>query len=313
MFVNFLIALNCVTPMFLTLCVGILLRASKIVPEEAFHHLSQISFHAFLPCLMFSNLYSADLSGTGHASIFVYLQAWVVVWFLLCTAVCNKLEPDLRRRGAYIQSGYRTNIAVVGVSLAQSMMGSSGVALMSMAVGLVVPTYNTLAVITLESCRGRRADPVHILKSILRNPLIIGCALGGLCLGLHIPLPGSVVKAVSSVGNAGSVTTLVALGASLKLGGMRHNLAAIVRCSAVRLVLAPLCALVPAILLGFRGDALGVVLVCIASPVASTAYPMALAYDSDHEFTAQMVVTTSLICTLTLFLWIFALKQLGLV
>lgn len=65
MFDNFIIALNCVTPMFLTLCVGILLRASKIVPEEAFHHLSQISFHAFLPCLMFSNLYSADLSGHG--------------------------------------------------------------------------------------------------------------------------------------------------------------------------------------------------------------------------------------------------------
>ena len=55
------------------------------------------------------------------------------------------------------------------------------------------------------------------------------------------------------------------------------------------------------------------VLVCIASPVASTAYPMALAYASDHEFTAQLVVTTSLICTLTLFLWIFALKQLWLV
>ena len=162
-------------------------------------------------------------------------------------------------------------------------------------------------------------DTANFLNTKRRRWLAAGgaalalCALGGLCLGLHIPLPGSVVKAVSSVGNAGSVTTLVALGASLKLGGMQHNLAAIVRCSFVRLVLAPLCALVPAILLGFRGDALGVVLVCIASPVASTAYPMALAYDSDHEFTAQMVVTTSLICTLTLFLWIFALKQLGLV
>ncbi|MEI3141021.1 MAG: AEC family transporter [Lawsonibacter sp.] len=142
---------------------------------------------------------------------------------------------------------------MVGVSLAQSMMGNNGVALMSMAVGLVVPTYNTLAVITLESCRASGPDPVHLVKSILRNPLIIGCALGGLCLGLHIPLPGSVVKAVSSVGNAGSVTTLVALGASLKLGGMQHNLAAIVRCSFVRLVLAPLCALVPAILLGLGG------------------------------------------------------------
>lgn len=313
MFENFLIALNCVTPLFLTLCVGILLRASKIVPEEAFHHLSQISFHAFLPCLMFSNLYSADLAGMAHAMIFVYLLAWVIGWFLLCSAVCAKTEPDLRRRGAYIQSGYRTNIAVVGVSLAQSMMGNNGVALMSMAVGLVVPTYNTLAVITLESCRGKRADPAHIVKSILHNPLIIGCALGGLCLGLHITLPSPIIKAVSNVGNAGSVTTLVALGASLKLGGMQRNLAAIVRCSFIRLVLAPLCALVPAALLGFRGDALGVVLVCIASPVAATAYPMAMAYDSDYEFTAQIVVTTSLICSLTLFLWIFALKQMGLV
>lgn len=112
-----------------------------------------------------------------------------MVWFLLCTAVCNKLEPDLRRRGAYIQSGYRTNIAVVGVSLAQSMMGNNGVALMSMAVGLVVPTYNTLAVITLESCRGKRPDPVHLVKSILRNPLIIGCALGGCAWGCTSPCP----------------------------------------------------------------------------------------------------------------------------
>lgn len=313
MFTNFIIALSCVTPMFLILCVGILLRMSSLVPEEAFHHLSQISFHAFLPCLMFSNLYHADLSGTTGGSIFIYLVAWVIVWFLLCTAVCSRLEPDLRRRGAYIQSTYRTNIAVVGVSLAQSMMSSGGVALMSMAVGLIVPTYNTLAVITLESCRGQKPDLVHTLKSIVRNPLIIGCALGGLCLGLHIHLPAPVVQAVSNVGSAGSVTTLVALGASLQFRGMKENRAAILRCSFVRLFLAPLCALTPAILLGFRGDALGVVLVCIASPVASTAYPMALAYDSDHEFTAQMVVITSLLCSLTLFLWIFALKQLGLV
>ena len=38
---------------------------------------------------------------------------------------------------------------------------------------------------------------------------------------------------------------------------------------------------------------------------------MALACDSDHELTAQLVVTTSLLCSLTLFLWIFLFKQIG--
>ena len=64
--------------------------------------------------------------------------------------------------------------------------------------------------------------------------------------------------------------------------------------------------------MGFRGGALGTVLVCIASPTASTSYPMALACDSDHQLTAQLIVTTSLLCSLTLFLWIFLLKQLAL-
>lgn len=97
MFDNFIIALNCVTPMFLTLCVGILLRASKIVPEEAFHHLSQISFHAFLPCLMFSNLYSATCPArTTPPSLSIWWPGWwsgsccvppcAISWSLICAA-----------------------------------------------------------------------------------------------------------------------------------------------------------------------------------------------------------------------------------
>ena len=49
-----------------------------------------------------------------------------------------------------------------------------------------------------------------------------------------------------------------------------------------------------------------------ASPIASSTYPMALVYDSDHDLTGQLVITTSLFCCFTLFLWIFLCKQLGL-
>lgn len=53
---NFLIAVRCVTPMFLVLCVGLLLRRAHIVPDDTFHHLSTISFRALLPCLLFYNV-----------------------------------------------------------------------------------------------------------------------------------------------------------------------------------------------------------------------------------------------------------------
>ena len=154
-------------------------------------------------------------------------------------------------------------------------------------------------------------DPKKTLSGILRNPLIIGCFLGILCLLSGLCLPSPVEQAVKNLGNAGSVTTLLALGASFEFSGVAKNRKAIIRCTLHRLVTAPLLAFAAAILLGFRGDALGVILVCLASPTASTAYPMALSCDSDHELTAQLVVITSLLCSFTLFCWIFFLKQLG--
>ena len=80
----------------------------------------------------------------------------------------------------------------------------------------------------------------------------------------------------------------------------------------LRLVIAPLAAVLGAVAIGLRGNELGIVLLCAAPSLATTSFPMALARDSDHELTGQIVVTTSLFCCVTLFLWIFVLKQLGL-
>ncbi|MGI5963798.1 MAG: AEC family transporter [Lawsonibacter sp.] len=309
---NFIVSINCVIPMFLTLCVGLLIRRSEMVPEEMFHHLSTLSFQVLLPCLVFSNIYSTDLSTAANPVLLGYLTGWVVLWFLGSFAYYSLREPDPKRRGAYIQNSFRTNIAVIGVSLAQVMMPPSGVALLSMAISIIVPIYNIMAVVTLETCRGKRINIKKTLGNIARNHLIIACLLGILCLLLHIHLPSAVERAITSLGNAGSVTTLIALGASFQFGNVGKNLRPIIFCTLTRLVIAPMCALLPAILLGFRGDCLGTILVCIATPTASTSYPMALACDSDHELTAQLVVITSLLCSFTLFLWIFSFKQLGL-
>lgn len=309
---NLIISINCVIPMFLTLCTGMLVRRSRIVPETMFHQLSTLSFHALLPCLLFYNVYSADLSHDAQPRLILFLLLWTVLWFGLNFLLYTFAEPDSRRRGAYIQNAFRSNIAVVGVSLAQSMLGQSSMATVAMAVSTLVPLYNILAVITLETCRGGGINVKKTVLGIIRNPLILACVLGFVCLGLRIRLPGSVERTVSNLGSAGSVTTLIALGGSFQFSGVGKNRGRLILCTLIRLVVTPLLALAAAFFLGFRSEALGIILICTASPMASTSYPMALACDSDHELTGQIVVTTSLFCSLTMFLWIFLLKQSGL-
>ena len=129
---------------------------------------------------------------------------------------------------------------------------------------------------------------------------------------LEIPLPAPVLKALSQIGTAGTVMTLISLGANFRFSGVRRNLKKVVTANVLRLVIAPLAALTAAVALGFRGGDLGIILLCTAPALAGSCYPMALACDSDHELTGQIVVTTSFLCCLTLFVWIFLLKQVGL-
>lgn len=308
---NFIVAVSCVTPMFLILCLGMAVRCLRMVPEDMIRYLSLLSFRALLPFNLFYSVYSADLKTALDPRLLAFLVIWTLVWWGGSYLACALRVPDPRRRGALIQNSYRSNIAVIGVALAQSMMGQTGMALMALAISVVVPTYNILAVVTLETCRGGEVDIRHTVRGILTNPLIVGCFLGLLTLLTGFRLPAPVEQACSSIGSAGSVMTLVALGASFQFSGVGKNLRVLVRCNLVRLILAPGIALAAAWPLGLRGNSLGVIMVCMGAPTASTSYPMAIACDSDYELTGQAVVTTSFFCCFTMFLWIFLLKQVG--
>ena len=308
---NLIIAINCVLPVFIVICTGALIRHSGRVPPEVFPKLSTIAFHYLLPCMLFNSIYQTDLSISFDPALIGYLMIFTLLWFGVGFVSCWFLVPDHRARGAFIQSFYRSNIAIVGISMADSMTGSEGVAAISMVIATLIPVYNILAVITLEVCRGGKVELRPTLVGIAKNPLIISCLSGLAVLLLGIKLPGSVEKAVGQLGTAGSVMTLLALGASFQLNGVRENIKRVATANLIRLVIAPGIAVSVAYMLGFRGVALGTILLTTAPSLASTSYPMAIARDSDHEFTCQIVVTTSFLCCFTMFLWIFFLKQFG--
>lgn len=309
---NLLIAVNCVLPAFLIICAGALVRRAGIIPEETFPQLSSLAFHALLPCLLFHSIFTTDIGEAFHPPLILCLVLFVLGWFLLSFFLLRKLVPNHRTQGAFIQAAFRSNIAIVGVSMADAMMGSAGVAGMSIAMAFLVPLYNILAVITLETCRGGTIQLRPTLLGILKNPLILSSGLGVLFLLAKIPIPGSVLTAIDRLGDAGSVMAMFALGAGLRLQGLRDNRNKLIAANFLRLIIAPAAGLTVAILCGFRGNDLGVALLCLAPSLATTAHPMAIVRDSDHELTGQIVVTSSFFCCITLFLWIFILKQIGL-
>ena len=309
---NLIISLNCVTPIFIYMAVGYYAYRMGFVPDAVYSHISRLAFNIMLPFTLFNSIYAADLGGAFSLPLLGFLLAVTILLFLGGTAVLFRLEPNGRRRGLYIQNLYRGNLAIIGISIAQSLMGAEGVASMGIVVTCLVALYNALAVIALELCRGSQVQPRQLLSSMAKNPLIIGCLAGILCVALGIRFPSSMETAISGLGATGSIVTMVALGATFRFTELKNNALLLTKLTAVRLVVMPAIIVGAALALGFRGNDLAIITLCGACPIATSVYPMALVYDSDAELSGQLVITTSLFCCFTLFLWIFAGKQLGL-
>lgn len=210
-----------------------------------------------------------------------------------------------------IQAIYRSNFVILGLPIAANLFGGEKLTTTAVAVTIVVPLFNVLAVVVLEIFRGGKPDPVKILKGIARNPLIIGAVLGILTVVFQIQLPQLAEDVIDQLKDVATPLALVTLGMSLNLKEMGAEKRNLIICVLGRLVIVPGIALTCAALLGIRGVAFVTLLAVFASPCAVSSFTMAEQMDSDAELAANAVVLSSAFACVTMFLWIFLFKSLG--
>ena len=141
---------------------------------------------------------------------------------------------------------------------------------------------------------------------------MLGALAGILALAVHLRLPAVVESAVRSVANAATPLALVLMGASLDFSKLRSSVRNLSICVVSRLIVNPALLVALAAALGFRGVALGIILLVFAAPVAVNSYTMALQMDGDANLAGGIVLLTTALSCFTLFLWIWLLKSLGL-
>ena len=80
----------------------------------------------------------------------------------------------------------------------------------------------------------------------------------------------------------------------------------------IKLVLSPLFFLVLGYLIGLRDVELFLVVAVFATPIASSAYPMAASMGGDSELAGQFVFLSTVLSVATLFGFICVMRMLGL-
>lgn len=309
---NIRISLNTVLPMFLMIGVGCLVKQRRMLSAGAVREANSLCFKLFMSVLLFQNIYTSDLGASFHAPLLALCLGGILAEFLLGLLVIPRIEPSNPARGVMLQGFFRTNTVLLGIPIATSLFGADRVGQVSVIVAFAVPVINILAVIALELYRGGKPNVRKILRGVVTNPLVLGAAAGMAVVLTGLRLPTVVESAVSGIARAATPLALVLMGASLDFSRFKTSVRNLTICVLERLVVMPAVFIAIAVFMGFRDVALCTVMVVFGAPVAVNSYNMALQMDGDADLAGGIVLLTTGFSCLTLFLWIWLLKTLGL-
>lgn len=306
-----MISANAVLPMCLIMALGYGTRRLGWIRREEIFAINKIAFRIFLPCLLYYNVYCSDLSGSFDPLLMAYAVGGVLLTFGLSLGYTLLTEKLPERRGVMIQGMFRSNYVIMGIPVATALLGADQLGTVSILIAVVVPLFNMLSVVVLEVFRGQKPKPLHILGQIAKNPLVIGSVLGILTLAAGIRLPHILEQTIQNISAIASPLQLFLLGAFFQFSGLKTYRRELVTVSAAKLIVAPGLFLGLGALLGFRGVAFVSLIGVFASPTAVNSFTMAQQMGGDAELAGDIVVTTSAVSILTMFLWIFLFKSLG--
>lgn len=308
---NLIISLNVVLPLFLSISLGYALKKLGMYDGVTLQTINKLVFKVFLPIYLFYSIYSADLSAAFEPKAMLFSVVAILIWFLLLMVVVPLFEKTNAKRGVMVQAMFRSNFVLFGLPVAISLCGEDKIGTTSLLMGVVVPIFNVLAVITLEVFRGGKPSVKKMLIGIATNPLIIASVLGVTFYLLKIELPYSLEKTVVDFGKIATPLALMALGGEFRFSKVKGDIKQLIVSVAGKLIISPLFMVTAAILLGFRNEILVPILLMAGAPTAVSSYTMAQQMGGDGELAGEIVVFTTGISIITIFIWVFVLKQLN--
>lgn len=328
-------AVNAVTPILILILVGYFLKRRGFLTDGFLKVANKLVFNLCLPCTLFLNVYNISGIAALRWDVILYALAMVLLIFILglATAVVATKEPA--RKGVILQCTFRSNLAIIGISLAGAIGGEEAQSITAIITAFSVPFFNVLAVVALSIFSGDQKKPEigKILMKIWKNPLIIGAVLGLIVLGLRevqSQLLGEVVfsikddlpfvhSAVTQLKNIATPLALIVLGGQFEFSAVKGMAKEIWVGTLWRLVIAPVLGIGLAILLteytsflSFGPNEYPALIALFGSPVAVSSAIMAQQMGSDEQLATQYVMWTSLCSVVTIFVTVCIMMATGL-
>jgi predicted permease len=279
--------------------VGMFVGRRNILGENARNVLSALTFFVASPALLFETLSKAKLHDVFAAPLLVTAVGAMTTAVLCFGIVRFALKRPVPESLISSMSASLANSANLGIPVAVFVLGDASYVapLLIFQLAFFTPTYLMALDATTST---HRTTPLGFVLMILRNPMIVGSALGLVVAGTGWQVPPLVMEPIHLIGGAAIPAMLIAFGMSLNgsrplqaAGGRRLDT---LLASFFKLIVHPLVAyLFARYVLGMQEQALFAAVVTAALPTAQNVFVAASRYRTGVTVAKDTVLITTVV------------------
>ena len=286
------ILLRQIAIMALLAAVGVYLSRKGFLSPQGTKDLGAILLRVIIPCVIVKS-YITEFS--RERLLELALSAGLALIGFILAMVISYLALGKRRRPEHFAASF-CNAGVIGIPLAQAIIGEEGVFYIAASVALLNLFQWTYGVYIMAD----RKDAISA-KTIAKNPVVIAIVIGVVLFVSQIPVPGIVTSTLGYIAGMNTPIAMILMGtylAKLPLKKLLDKRA--YGCVLFRLVIIPaVILLVFWVLPVSNADIALAAFLAAATPVGANICVFAQQYDCDYEFSVVTVCLSTLLSVIT--------------
>ena len=290
-------------PVFSLILIGYLFKKISFPSNEFWPMADKLTYFVLMPALLIYKLSSAKFDENSINFILVSLLA--IFFTMILLIVFNKINPTKNSSfTSIVQGGIRFNTYVF-LALSGSIFGDKGLVLSAIILTFAIPFINILCVtIFALYSDNKKLDFFYLVKSIVKNPLIIGCAIGGFINFLSIPLPVSAKNLLQILSEAALPLGLLSIGYALVLKEIGSSKKDLVISSIAKFITLPILIFIFAKFFGLNEIMISILVLFALMPTAPSSFILARQLGGDISLMTSIITVQTIISAFFIILFL---------
>jgi len=298
-----MIVLNAIFPIFALLFLGNLLKHFNITNEVFLKTSDKLVYFIFFPVMLFWKIGSSSPDKGVSINLCAASILAVGVVYLISLAMIRLFHISNFQAGTFSQTCFRFN-TYIGMAIVMNTLGESGIRYFGILIGFAIPIINVLAVSTLIWYSGKKGSPrqhlKYLVKALISNPLILGCAAGLFFSRFQLSFPVFINNTFSLMTAVTMPLALISIGGSLTLQGLKHNTKISFIASLVKLLILPTTGFFLLNAFFVDGIAFKAGMIFFTLPTSTSIYVLSAQLNSDTQLASAAIMLSTLLSFMSL-------------